>query len=181
MGLLEKNWSCRPVHPSHHPSALNHAPVVVSIRAVSHLASLSCPPDIPNTSATTLPSHLIVFLLHLGPRRRCLPRCPHFPCVRSQSFGIPKGEYDRANVLFSLPLESFTNSAATPGASRSQVCAFYNMACTLLTLIVQHTVRARCLTALQDLPPHHCRHHRHPYTSMTTFSRFSAYSEVSTT
>jgi len=55
-------------------------------------------------------------LLHLGPRRRRLPRCPHFPCARSQYFGIPKGEYDRAKRVVQLTTRKLYEQCSDPAS-----------------------------------------------------------------
>jgi len=127
-------------------------PFVVSVRAVSHLTSPTCPPDIPNASAAALASHLFIFCCILDHAVVACPAAHTFHARVLNILAYQKVSTIGPNVLFSLPLESVTNSAATPGVTRSQVCAFYNIACTLLTLIAQPTVHARCLTALQVLP-----------------------------
>ena len=101
----------------------------------------------PATHAGHLPGHRLLnatcFLDHAITAAIAVTTCPAAPtfhgCILNTS-AYQKVSTIALNVSFSLPLKNFANSATTPGATQSHVCAFYNIACVLLMLVARSTV-----------------------------------------
>ena len=94
---------------------------------------------------------------------------------------IAKGEYDRAKHIVQLTTRKLYEQCSDPGSdSIPGMCILqYRMH---LTDAYSPTYSSRAVFNGSAGPsPHRRRHRRRPYTSMTTFSMFSAYSEVSAT